>query len=892
MEDKRPVRKKSKRVLSTINAKTNGAYLGALLRRRRAAKRIAETSFDRSVPSSLHITNATSTLHLPIHQGPVSRLSPFIVHLDRLPEPAEILEQEAIRSLRINLLQGRPVHVPEIGTVDELALAREEVASQLSETILENFPSSPWIIPRLSSFLPRLSPAPPEILQHERLSSRHALPGLRPPAAPANLYRTFDLPELEDEEEAEDVVLEHFKVRPASTRPHLPRILFGLPQNARRAVGVFVLLSFVFVLPLHAMRLVGELRDASLKTESSGASALSALSDGAEAVFAKDSAAAKLAFGQAGRRLGEAQETVTSLGASTDLLLSVIPATKTRYRSGQSLLETGAALARAGERLSDGLLAIERQPNPTTTTRLAVLSSYARSALPSLEEANRALRRVDEDAIPDSHRPRLQELAAKLPALIGSLKELLEFGDLAHTILGGDGAKRYLLVFQNNTELRATGGFMGSFAEVELTDGEVTGLRVPGGGTYDLQGSFRRFLTAPEPLRLINARWEFQDANWFPDFPTSARQMMEMYEEAGSSTVDGVIAVNASVMVELLNALGPVDMPAYGRKITAANFLLETQKIVELEYDREENKPKAFIGDLANELLARSKSYGAPEFFSILDVLNQSLTEKDIQLYLRNEDLERRVRSLGWSGEIRATEGDYLLVVNSNLGGGKTDGVMEEQVDVQVEIAEDGTILNTVTVERTHFGTPRSLFTGVNNVDYLRLYVPKGSELLSASGFSIPDRRLFDDPGENWEVDEDLLYAEGTQRVHPESRTDVYEEQGKTVFGNWVQTKPGTTSKATFTYRLPWKLATAPSAPASFLDRVKRLAGLPTTERYTLTVQKQSGVLDRTTTVRVRLPERLQILWASDDPNSASFTNRTDGFFGLLLEPSPSPRSL
>jgi hypothetical protein len=333
-------------------------------------------------------------------------------------------------------------------------------------------------------------------------------------------------------------------------------------------------------------------------------------------------------------------------------------------------------------------------------------------------------------------------------------------------------------------------------------------------------------------------------------------------------------------------------MPAYGRDITAANFLLETQKIVELEYDREENKPKAFIGDLANELLARSENYGAEEFFSILDVLNQSLTQKDIQIYFRNGDLERRVRSLGWGGEVRATEGDYLLVVNSNLGGGKTDGVIGENVDVQVAIEGDGTIVNTVTVERTHFGTPRSLFTGVNNVDYLRLYVPKGSELLSASGFSIPDQRLFEEPETAWETDEDLVYAEETARVHPESRTDIYEEQGKTVFGNWVQTKPGTNSKATFTYRLPWKLATAPAAPASFFERVKRFAGLPSTERYTLTVQKQSGVLDRTTTVRLRLPESLQILWASDDPNGASFTNATDGFFGLLLEPSSSPRSL
>ncbi|KKW33280.1 MAG: hypothetical protein UY77_C0002G0028 [Candidatus Uhrbacteria bacterium GW2011_GWA2_53_10] len=873
MEDSQRPARKSKPFLRTINAKTSGAKFGALLQRRRLARQIVETSLDTSIPT-LFRARENSHTPLPIHTSPVSRLSPFVVHLDRVPEPSEILDQETVRHVRINFLEGRPVFQSETRPMNELELVPHEVSSQLMETIFEELQAAPWVLPRFHSFPFRFHfPAPPEVLVHNKLSARLSLPTLEAPSAPTNLLQSFDLPEHDEEEEAE-------------------RVTWSLPHGFQKAIGFFVLLSFAFVLPLHAMRMVGELREASGEITRTSEGALSALSQGAQAALAQDSATASQAFKQANRRFSAAQDTVTSLGQTTELLLSVLPTTKTKYRSGRNLLKVGQSLATAGERLSEGFTALERQPSSTITTRLALLSTYARAALPALVEAENALENFDPATIPEEYRAKLEELRSTLPALRASLDEFLEFAEEAHALLGGDGTKRYLLVFQNNTELRPTGGFMGSFAEVSLSEGRVEHWNVPTGGTYDLQGSIREMSAAPQPLRLLKARWEFQDANWFPDFPTSARQMIDMFESSGGPTVDGVIALNATLLVQLLGVLGPVDMPDYGREITAANFLTETQKIVELEYDRKENKPKAFIGDLANVLLARASEGTTEDFFGMLDILNRSLAERDVQVYLREEALQRRVRSLGWSGEVRAADGDYLLVVHTNLGGGKTDGVMGETIDVDVAVENDGGITNTVTIARTHYGTPNSLFTGVNNVDYLRLYVPRGSELLSARGFSIPDRLLFEEADDAWGTDEDLVYAEQTHRTHAASQTDVYEEQGKTVFGNWVQTKPGMTSTVVFTYRLPFALQTASVSPTSFLEHVKKIAGLASTDRYTFTLQKQAGVLDRTTTLRLHLPDSLHTLWSSGDPAGSSFSNRTDHFFGALLEPGTLPHSL
>jgi hypothetical protein len=498
-----------------------------------------------------------------------------------------------------------------------------------------------------------------------------------------------------------------------------------------------------------------------------------------------------------------------------------------------------------------------------------------------LEAAQNALSKVNFVVIPEEHQATLNKVQTAIQALLVTIDEFESFSDLVRELLGADGTRRYLVVFQNNTEIRPTGGFIGSFAEIKVRDGVMEHLHVPGGGSYDLQGTLQQNLRAPEPLQLLTARWEFQDGNWFPDFPTSARQLMQFYQNAGGPSVDGVLAVNATFVSQLIGLLGPIDMPDYHRVITHDNFIFEAQKIAEYEYDKTQNTPKAFIGDLAPLLMERTIEKTSKDFLAVMDSLNKGLVTKDLQLYLVDQDLERLILKHGWGGEIKQTDADYLMVVDTNLGGGKTDGVIEQNVDLRVEIADDGTITNTLTISRTHLGIQGLLFTGVNNVDFLRVYVPKGSTLLDATGFSIPDQSLFDVPDDTWSIDDDLAYGLLTTTIDPKSGTRVSEEHGKAVFGNWVQTMPGSTSTVTLRYRLPF---TVNALESNILASLQSLVGLPQTETYSLLVQKQSGVLDRTTRIHITLPEELKIIWASHDPTTAELTNQTDALFALILE--------
>lgn len=659
-----------------------------------------------------------------------------------------------------------------------------------------------------------------------------------------------------------------------------------LPVGWYRALAAFVLVSFAFVLPLRAMETIRDLQGVRNGLEQNGLTAVAKLNQ-AVSLMAADSALAASSFEAAKNDFSQAQISLDDLGGSTSLLLSVLPNTRETYQSGRRLIAAGESLATAGKKISYGLTAIQANALDNTG-KLEILAQTFEAALPALKEANDYLQEIDPVVLLIDYQDQFSELQKTLPGVIVSAEELTKFSQTLAELLGAKEKKRYLLLFQNNIELRPTGGFLGSFALLDVSHGEVANLEIPEGGSYDLQGSLKNNYISPLPLQLLSARWEFQDANWFPDFPTSARQVLSFYQEAGGPTVDGVVAVNASFINALFNWLGPIEMADYDKTIDAENFLFETQKMVEYDYvnyqksdsPRKEAAPKAFIGDLASIMLNKIKDLDVTSFLKILDYGRQGLNQKDLQLYFTDEDLEKTVLALNWGGEMKRADKDYLMVVDSNLGGGKTDGVIKEKIDLKVEVRTDGRLMNTLTITREHQGLPGAMFTGVNNVDYLRVYVPKGSRLLSANGFSIPDSSLFELPGGDWKNHSEITAIEGTATVDQNSGTVISEEGGKTSFGNWVQTKPGESSVAAFVYELPFSLA---PKKKNFLQTVKNKIGFNQAETYSLLIQKQSGALDRTTTVSLVAPENWQTVWSSQEAE-VGFDNSSDQIFSAVLE--------
>ena len=326
---------------------------------------------------------------------------------------------------------------------------------------------------------------------------------------------------------------------------------------------------------------------------------------------------------------------------------------------------------------------------------------------------------------------------------------------------------------------------------------------------------------------------------------------MIFYEKTGGPTVDGVIAVTPTVMQRLLKITGPIVMDNYGITLTASNFIENIQYKVEEDYDRKENRPKKILSDLTPIVLKKLFSSDNPKIIAeTLNVLNECLSEKQILIYSDNDSLQKIISNLGWSGEILQTKKDYLSVINTNINGYKTDGVIDEKISHLVEVRKDGSVIDTVTVTRTHNGgyTKFDWWNKVN-ADYMRVYVPDGSKLLSVEG----QTREFNSPPVNYDAlgferDKDVEAEESRIKIDKNSGTRIYTDFGKTVFANWVYVSPQEKVTIKYKYLLPFKL--------SFQQNKSAVS-------YSLLAQKQSGGIGSKFEFEIIYPDNYKAEWRS-----------------------------
>ncbi len=566
------------------------------------------------------------------------------------------------------------------------------------------------------------------------------------------------------------------------------------------------------------------------------------------------------AWAQASERFGQARESLLRANTLALGLAQALPQTRSQYGSAQALLTAGERTSQAAKLLTLGISrALEDKNQLRPDERIGIFLTYLDYASPLLEEALQALEKVEPDALPESLRVQVGELRSMVGSGRSSFEDAKTLLVFLQTALGHESPRTYLFVFQNHAELRPTGGFMGSVAEVTFDRGEITNIHVPGGGPYDLRSQLRARVVPPRPLQLVGGRWEFQDANWFPDFPAAADKIRWFWSQAGQPTLDGVIAINDTLLEGLLRVTGPIEMAEYGKTLSADNVVVELQKSVELEYDKTENKPKKIIGDLMPKLLSRLKVSSREDWLKLAELGVTALETKDVQVWMTRSEEEQLVERYDWSGRLKPTLGDALAIVEANIAGQKTDTSIQERVDHEVDIAEDGTITDTVTLTRVHAGAKGELFKGANNVSYVRVYVPTGSQLLEATGFESPSSSLFEIPLPEDQLDPDVVRLV-TPGSSPVSEVDVTQEFGRTAFGGWLQLRPGETRVTRFRYTLPFTAFDLAQRTGEGLVTgaapLKRAA-------YMVLLTSQAGKANRDIHTRVTVPASWQTHWTN-----------------------------
>lgn len=666
------------------------------------------------------------------------------------------------------------------------------------------------------------------------------------------------------------------RAKRAAPPPRAPRR--SLPTTPWKRAAAFFVLAALLVLPLafngvlrHARSVEGDVKGASTD-------ALASLTDAASALGRFDTALATTKLSQAESSFRAAESSIGKIGAIAGVLGTVIPVAS-QVKTGEALLATGAEIAIAGQHLSSAIAPLlDESKEPAIGDLLSRFDAALPEAGDALARAEKASRKVRIRDVPDEYQDAVTALKRELPFLVTDLRRMADATTVARSLLGIDRPTKYLVLFQNNFELRATGGFLGSLAIVDIAGGAVRKLDVPGGGAYDFQGQLSEKVASPEPLHLVNPHWQLQDANWWPDFPTTAKKVMWFYEKSGGTSVDGVLAMTPTLFVRLLDATGPIDLTEkYGVVITSENMMRET--LLAIKENEDAARPKQIIADLVPIVLERLFAGDGSAKLAALAAFDAALREKDLQLYETDKLTQEALAKLGWDGAVLPAERDALLVVDTNIGGGKTDGVIDELIEHHATIAEDGAVEVTVRVTRTHHGTVGDPLTGVRNVNFERFYVPKGSTFLRAEGFERMDPKRFQVSDADATVDDDLVAIEGRATIDELSGTRTSEEFGRTVFANWLGVSPGESVTASLTYRLPFTVK-----PGGFFGNRSAV--------YTVLFQKQAGALGRYIRSTVAYPRSWAVTYAAPEANvskqdgSVEFTSplTVDTLFGVELE--------
>lgn len=303
-----------------------------------------------------------------------------------------------------------------------------------------------------------------------------------------------------------------------------------------------------------------------------------------------------------------------------------------------------------------------------------------------------------------------------------------------------EGLRRYVVVFQNPRELRATGGFMGALAEMTFINGNVSEIVFPAGGPYDFQAGAHTYRPAPEGLDLMRPAMQLQDANWWFDYPTSAKEIIRLYEESAGTTVDGVIAVNASVLPSMLDLIGPIDMseearilyPGLPKTVDADSILSVIETTENMSSKKTPKAPLAHVlGSIWGTIGVQLRSNTQDVLPGMITMLGDSILKKDVQVYSVHADAQALIEDVSMDGSVVSRSGDQFGCVESTVGGGKTSQYITRSLHRHIIPQLNGSVRVKNTLTRSY--EQNNEFSD-QNVTFMRCYIPSNATNVSLSG--------------------------------------------------------------------------------------------------------------------------------------------------------------
>ncbi len=338
-------------------------------------------------------------------------------------------------------------------------------------------------------------------------------------------------------------------------------------------------------------------------------------------------------------------------------------------------------------------------------------------------------------SMPELVRERVGDLRIRVKHVSALVEKARAAAYLMPRITAIDGKKSYLVLLQNNLELRPGGGFIGSYAKITFEKGKVSDVKVD--DIYNLDGQLKDVIEPPAELKkdLGQQRWYLRDANSEPDFPTSARQAELFYRRESGEVVNGVIALNLSASAKLIDAVGGIDLPEYGESVSGENLFAKTVSKAEGGFFPGSQAKKNYLTALQAQLFNKIFYLSKQNWPAIITAIGQSLDEKQLMMYLADPTLFSYAISENWGGVLprgsvmeEGKTNDFLAIVESNMGANKANYYLNRKVSLTTTIGKEGEIGERLVISYKN-NSPADVFPGGNYKNRFKVYLPLGAKL-------------------------------------------------------------------------------------------------------------------------------------------------------------------
>lgn len=509
-----------------------------------------------------------------------------------------------------------------------------------------------------------------------------------------------------------------------------------------------------------------------------------------------------------------------------------LPYLKNFYQDGQRLFTIGQLgveslniVLKSVEPYQDflGLSGGQTRENSDKTTedRISFLTESVENLIPYLNDLESKIEQMDQlikEINIEKYPENISAIALKkhyytarsgLDTALNLIKDGRPLIEKTSWLLGKDEPRQYFMLFQNNAELRPTGGFWTAYGTLQVTNGKIKPLLSD--DIYHLDSLFQSSIPSPRPIKAYHINvpyWNLRDMNLSPDLPTSLQTFLKNYATiAPVDQYDAFILLDTQVLLNIVQVFEKIGLGGDWGELTikpddrcngcpSAIYYLE--HLADKPQSTQISDRKGFLGPMMQSILANVMAAPKDKMPAIAQAFLTSLKNKNLLFYFPNPDLQKSAVSLNIAGTINNPPGDYLHLNDANFAAAKTNMFINQSIEHEI-IPQENDVKHKLTIvydnpypaSNCNLEAGQLCLNAPKYRDWFRLYTPLGSTLQKLTGSEVqvdPYEELGKTVFEGFYGDKYPLYAESQNRVSFEYTSPV---KPSADYSLTIQKQPG-----------------------------------------------------------------------------------------------------